>query len=741
MTGILRRLVVALVLALAGPAMVGPGMVGSAMAEPQPVVLIVDSSGSMAADLDGRPRLDVAREVIAAEAGRWAAGASLGVVAYGHRRTGDCGDIETLLPVGARKEGELAETLDRLRARGKTPLSAAMVQAAGLLPTGGSIILVSDGLETCDADPCAVAQGLVAANLDLRIFVIGLGLTPPELAALQCIADNGKGRLLSAESAETLGATLASVGETVATPVAEPVVAPEPGDPDQEAAPPPPPPPAPVPVAFEAVTAAGPVPAPVGWTVTDAEGTVVYQGAGRGIALDLLPGRYVIGIAGSNVTGEAEVAVTGPGTTAQPVPIRAGLLVAHLVAGKGLSLAEAELADEIQWTVTPLDGQAEVAGLTGLDPQAILAPGAYSITATVGGRMAEATVTIAEGGTEEITLSLALGRLSLELVTEAEAGPVDSGEGLEWLVTPVAGGEPVRVAATARPSLILPAGRYDVTARLDGATVKGATEVQEGASTVLTLSNVAGIVTLEGTLGPGAAVIDDWRNAAWTVTPVGGQAVDPALTDHSEARPVVRLAPGDWEAVLKSGAVTTTRRFSVEPGVKQTVRVEHAAAQLTLTGRLSAGAEPFTDWRDVKWTVRSADGAVILLDSSPDLAPVLVVPAGEWQILLVSGGARAERMVSAAAGQTVAVDMVLDAARVAVTLVGAEVADLTIQTRDAAGQPVEPPLVTGPAAPLFQTILAPGQYLATATTADGRTGSLPFEVSAGGDQRFDLVLQ
>jgi Ca-activated chloride channel homolog len=716
-------------------------IVGPVVADPRPIVLIVDSSGSMAADLDGRPRLDVAREVIVAEVGTWVEEAvSLGVVAYGHRRAGDCADIETLLPVGKLKQGELADALGRLRARGKTPLSASMIEAAKLLPEGGSIILVSDGLETCDADPCAVAQSLVTVNVDLRIFVIGFGLTTPELAALQCIADNGGGQLLSADSAKTLGETLVSVGETAAAPAPEPGPVAEPVPVAREPEPAPPPLPTPVRVTFEAMTAMGPIPAPVGWTVIRSDGQLVYDGAGRGISLDLLPGHHVVRLTGSNVTADVALEVTGPDPLPVPVPISAGHLVAHLVAGEGLSLADADLGEEVVWTIAPLDGQGVVQPVTGLDPSAVLAPGAYRVQAVLAGHVASASVVIEDGGTTEVTLSLTLGRLTLQLVTDPATGPVESGKGLDWVVTPVAGGEPLRLAATARPSLILPAGRYEVTATLDGAAINGDAVIQDGKPTILTLSNAPGTVTLEGALGPGADAFDNWRNATWTVVPAGGQAVGSPLVDHGEARPRLQLAPGEWEATLTSGTVTTIRRFTVQPGVEQTVRIEHAAGMLQLAGRLSNGSDPFTDWRDVLWTVRSADGTVTVLDATPELAPVLILPAGDWQVLLVSGSARLDQKISVAPGSTVAVDAVLNAGRVTIDPVALEGALLTISQLDAAGNPVTPPLASGPA-DAFQTVLSAGQYIAEATTADGRHGSLPFEVTPGSEQRLNLDLK
>lgn len=741
-------MIAALLLRLAAALLAVAMAVVPALATP-PLALIVDSSGSMAAELDGRPRLDIARSVILDEAADWAAGAELGLVAYGHRREGDCTDIETLLPVGPPDPAALRLALGQLRAKGKTPLSAALIEASKLLPDGGAIILVSDGLETCAADPCAVAKSLHDANVDLRIFVIGFGLTRPELDALGCIADNGGGVLLSADDARTLGETLAEAGEAAATPAAPPVIEPELVAPAPvvvdaapvvtEPAPAPLAPPTPLPVGLEAMTSVGPVPAPVAWVVTPVDGDApVYEGGGVGIALNLLPGRYRVELAGNNVGSSTEIEVTGPADAPIPIPLAAGHLLAHLTAGNGLTLAEAELGGEIAWTVTALAGQADVAPLTSLDASAVLAPGTYRVAAALGGHSAQTEVSIVEGQTSEPTVSLALGRLTLEL--ELDAGLVTSGTGLDWTVTRADGGAPILLAATARPTLALPAGSYVVTASLDGATVSAEAQVIEGEPATVTLSNAAGTVTLEATLGPDGPVLDDWRNAIWTVAPASGQDVDAALVDHAEARPVVQLVPGDWEATLVSGAARVMQRFTVQPGVAQTVHVELAAGRFRLTGRLSADGEPFTDWRDVMWTIRSADGATTLLDASPELAPALIVPAGDWLVTLVTGGARFERPVTVVAGDDTAIDAVLDAGRLSVTLPEGDSGTLAISPLDGAGNAMAP-LLSGAATPGFATVLPAGQYVVEATAADGRFASTPFELAPGETRQLQMTLQ
>src|SRR5690606_9696749 len=60
------------------------------------VMLVLDASGSMAGRIDGVTKLDTAREALASVLKTLPAGTELGLMAYGHRRKGDCGDIETL---------------------------------------------------------------------------------------------------------------------------------------------------------------------------------------------------------------------------------------------------------------------------------------------------------------------------------------------------------------------------------------------------------------------------------------------------------------------------------------------------------------------------------------------------------------------------------------------------------------------------------------------------------------------
>lgn len=175
-------------------------------------VLILDASGSMWAQLEeGRSRIEVARDVLDDFLGTRPAEAPLGVIAYGHNRRGDCSDIAVIAPFGTQDATSLAARLRALSPRGKTPIADALRLAASQVPAtaeDADIVLVTDGLETCGGDPCAVAAELARAGIPMRAHVVGFGLTEGEVAQIACVAEQTGGMVLSTQSGEELADAL-----------------------------------------------------------------------------------------------------------------------------------------------------------------------------------------------------------------------------------------------------------------------------------------------------------------------------------------------------------------------------------------------------------------------------------------------------------------------------------------------------------------------------------------------------
>lgn len=185
--------------------------------ESQDVMMVLDASGSMWGQISGEPKISIAKTVLNDLLTDWDNSINLGLMAYGHRRKGDCSDIEVLSNVESVNKTAIMAKVEAINPKGKTPISRSVRQAADILKyreQKATIILVSDGLETCNADPCALANELEASGVDFTVHVVGFGVTAEESKQLECIADNTGGQYLSASSAGELTTALT---ETVAT--------------------------------------------------------------------------------------------------------------------------------------------------------------------------------------------------------------------------------------------------------------------------------------------------------------------------------------------------------------------------------------------------------------------------------------------------------------------------------------------------------------------------------------------
>ena len=205
----------ALALALAQPA-------AASDAATARTLIVMDGSGSMWGQIDGRPKLEIARETVANVLGKLPADQTLGLIAYGHRRKGDCKDIELMVPPAPGTSGQVLKAVNDMRFLGMTPLSDAVRQAAEALrhtEQPATVVLVTDGLETCAADPCAVATELEKSGVNFTAHVIGFGLTKEQGSKVACLAENTGGRYLQAADGAALAAAL---GEVVSEPVPPP---------------------------------------------------------------------------------------------------------------------------------------------------------------------------------------------------------------------------------------------------------------------------------------------------------------------------------------------------------------------------------------------------------------------------------------------------------------------------------------------------------------------------------------
>ena len=136
----------------------------SVMAEDTPrAVIIFDASGSMWGQIKGVSKIEIARDALKNVVKEWNPDVELGLTVYGHRSKGDCNDIETIIPVGKIDKNRVIKTVMSIKPKGKTPISRSMRKVADEIKyteEKATIILISDGKETCDPDPCGTAKEL-----------------------------------------------------------------------------------------------------------------------------------------------------------------------------------------------------------------------------------------------------------------------------------------------------------------------------------------------------------------------------------------------------------------------------------------------------------------------------------------------------------------------------------------------------------------------------------------------------
>ncbi|MEL7299918.1 MAG: VWA domain-containing protein [Pseudomonadota bacterium] len=178
-------------------------------------ILVLDGSGSMWGQIDGVNKIVIAREVVGTLLADFPGGQNLGLTVYGHRTRGDCSDIETVVAPGQGTRGAIEQAVNGINPRGKTPMTDAIINAAEALrytEEAATVILVSDGIETCNPDPCAAATALEEAGIDFTAHVVGFDVTDPEaLAQMQCLAGNTGGQFLTAANAAELSTALTRV--------------------------------------------------------------------------------------------------------------------------------------------------------------------------------------------------------------------------------------------------------------------------------------------------------------------------------------------------------------------------------------------------------------------------------------------------------------------------------------------------------------------------------------------------
>ncbi|WP_167578719.1 vWA domain-containing protein [Jeotgalibacillus proteolyticus] len=181
------------------------------------IEVILDASGSMAAYAGEETRMELAKREITSFLSSVPEEANVSLRVYGHEGTGSdedkeksCSVIEEVYERSSYDEAEFANALDRFEPAGWTPVAGALESAKesfeGLDGEENTnlIYLVSDGIETCDGDPVAVAKSFAESNISPIINVIGFNADADAQRQLQEVAKEANGMFSNVNNADEL---------------------------------------------------------------------------------------------------------------------------------------------------------------------------------------------------------------------------------------------------------------------------------------------------------------------------------------------------------------------------------------------------------------------------------------------------------------------------------------------------------------------------------------------------------
>ena len=168
--------------------------------EPRPpttrILFVFDASQSMYGTWESGQKISIARNYLIQmiDSLEQLDNIQMALRVYGHQSPvppQDCNDTKLEVPFKSDNAGEIRQKLRYLIPRGTTPIANSLEKAANDFPECDNcrniIILITDGIEACDGDPCQVSLNLQKKGIILKPFVIGIGIDPNFEKTFECV--------------------------------------------------------------------------------------------------------------------------------------------------------------------------------------------------------------------------------------------------------------------------------------------------------------------------------------------------------------------------------------------------------------------------------------------------------------------------------------------------------------------------------------------------------------------------
>ncbi len=186
------------------------------------ILFIFDASQSMTGSWESDTKINIARSILIemVDSLQYVANVEMALRIYGHQSPvppQDCSDSRLEVPFAPENASRIRQKLKFITPKGTTPIAHSLSLAPGDFPECENcrdiILLITDGIEACDGDPCAVSIELQKKGIILKPFIIGIGLDPGFHETFDCL-----GYYFNAQNEETfkelLGVVISQVLNT-----------------------------------------------------------------------------------------------------------------------------------------------------------------------------------------------------------------------------------------------------------------------------------------------------------------------------------------------------------------------------------------------------------------------------------------------------------------------------------------------------------------------------------------------
>ena len=540
-------------------------------------MIVVDGSGSMWArfDAEKRAKIDVVRDQLTAALQSNTAN-KIGLTSFGHRRRGNCSDVEVIsAPVTAREV--TLDAVAKLNPRGKGPMVSALRETFAALGADrpASIILISDGLDNCQQDACAAASEFAASTPGVAIHTIAISVAPSEQPRLACIAKTTGGTFFSASDSPSLVTAIDKAFEAAMLAPGPTTVSPS----GTQNAPAPP-----VGASLRATLAlaeGGDVLAvPAKWRIYVSGGvTPLAESEGTEVSAKLDSGSYDIEADTGKVRARQTVTIEDGRALGLVIPLKAGRIKIRVSGAKDGAVSPSAVIAIAKGDAS--DAAAPLAIMHGGQTDLVLPEGEYSISVKDGAVGQTQSLNLDAGADKQIDVVLGAGQLELAASLGDDATPLQD---VTYIIAEDDPDSPDgrREVARSRSStarFTLTAGTYYVSARSGNAIVRERIALGAGEAIKRTLALPLSAVSISTRVGGEPA-----HERLGLVTRITERDGDKREISRSLGSTMTAsLSPGKYRvsAYIDAHHLTTEQDITVERGKNLDVALNIEAAEIS----------------------------------------------------------------------------------------------------------------------------------------------------------------